>query len=339
LNKIALIFGISGQDGSLLAHRLVRDQWIVHGVSRDAERNSFRNLATLNIQDKVHLHSANTTDFRSVFDVITRTEPSEIYNLGGQTSVGLSFEQPVEAIESITVATLNILEAIRILKAPIRFYNAASSECFGDTGPDGADETTPFRPRSPYAIAKAAAYWAVANYRQAYGLFASSGILFNHESPLRPERFVTQKIIQAAVRIARGEERTPLKLGNLDVRRDWGWAPDYIEAICLIIRRDSPEDFVIATEKSTALKEFAAEAFAACKLDWREHVVSVPEFMRPSDIGVSIGRATRARERLGWEAKTRMPELARRLAKAALSNPASEALEQRAPLPPAWWVN
>ncbi len=339
MTKVALIFGISGQDGSLLAHRLVRDQWIVHGISRDAELNSFRNLTTLNIKDKVQLHSANPTDFRSVFDVIARTEPSEIYNLGGQTSVGLSFEQPVETIESITVATLNILEAIRILKAPVRFYNAASSECFGDTGPDGADELTPFRPRSPYAIAKAAAYWTVANYRQAYGLFASSGILFNHESPLRPERFVTQKIIRAAARISRGKEKTPLKLGNLDVCRDWGWAPDYVEAMRLIIRRDSPEDFVIATGKGTTLREFTAEAFAACKLDWREHVVSVPELMRPTDINVSIGRPTLARERLGWEAKTRMPELVHRLVKAALSNLAAEAPGQETLASPAWWMS
>lgn len=313
MSRTALIFGISGQDGSLLAENLLRQGTVVHGTSRDAELNEFRNLHRLNIRDEVAVHSANPVDFRSVAHVIERTAPDEIYNLGGQSSVGLSFDQPVETFESIGVATINILESIRFLRAPVRFYNAASSECYGDTDPEGADELTPFRPRSPYAVAKAAAYWAVANYRDAYGLHASSGILFNHESPLRPERFVTQKIVRGAARIARGESNGPLRLGNLDVRRDWGWAAEYVEAIRLIVRCDEPGDFVIATGVSATLRDFVESAFAAFDLDWRDHVVSAPELMRPSEIAISVGRPQRARDRLGWAAQVHMPEVVRRL--------------------------
>jgi GDP-mannose 4,6-dehydratase len=200
-------------------------------------------------------------------------QPDEVYNLAGQSSVGLSFEQPVETLESIATGTLNLLEAIRFIGAPIRLYNAGSSECFGETGEAGADENTPFRPRSPYAVAKAAAFWEVANYREAYGLFACSGILFNHESPLRPERFVTQKIVTAACRIAEGSTEK-LTLGNMAIRRDWGWAPEYVEAMSLMLQQEQPEDYVIATGESCSLEEFVAIAFAAVGLDWRDWVVS-----------------------------------------------------------------
>ena len=310
----ALIFGISGQDGSLLAQQLLSEGWAVHGTSRNAALHDFRNLARLGIRDRVTLHSSDPAEFRSVMGVVARTDPTEIYNLSGQTSVGLSFDQPVETNDSIMAATLNILEVIRYQDKRIRFYSAASSECFGNTPPDGADETTPFRPRSPYAVAKAAAYWTVANYREGHGLFAVSGILFNHESPLRPEQFVTQKIIRGAGRIERGEARGPLRLGRLDVRRDWGWADEYVGAMRMMLRQEAPEDFVIATGESRTLGEFAAEAFAAFGLDWKEHVVSDPELARPTDILVSVGRPERARERLKWAATMRMSEVAKRLA-------------------------
>ena len=303
MTSTALIFGISGQDGSFLAKHLLSSGWVVHGASRDAELNSFRNLDRLGIRDQVQVQSANPTDFRSVIEILQRIRPDHIYNLGGQTSVGLSFKQPIETHESILIANLNILEAIRFLNRPVRFYNAASSECFGDTGVEGADENTPFRPRSPYAVAKASAFWAVANYREAYGLHAVSGILFNHESPLRPERFVTQKIVYAAARIALGIDRGPVRLGNLDVSRDWGWAEDYVEAIHLMLSCETPEDMVIATGESTTLKTFTAEAFAAFNLDWKEHVVVDPRFIRPADITTSVGRPDKASERLGWRAK------------------------------------
>ena len=184
-------------------------------------------------------------DFRSVLQALIKVEPDEVYNLAGQSSVGLSFQQPVETLESISVGTLNLLEAIRFTGKPIKFYNACSSECFGDIA-DAADESTPFRPRSPYAVAKAAAFWEVANYREAYNILAYSGILFNHESPLRPARFVTKKIVTAACRIAAGS-REKLKLGNIAIQRDWGWAPEYVEAMWLMVQQDNPDDFVIAT--------------------------------------------------------------------------------------------
>lgn len=318
--RSALIFGISGQDGSLLAKRLLELGYTVHGASRDAELNSFRNLSQLGISGRVQTHSANPTDFRSVFQVVEKVRPDEIYNLSGQSSVGLSFGQPIDTFDSIVVATLNILETIRILRCPTRYYNAASSECFGDTGPNGADETCAFHPRSPYAVAKAAAFWAVANYRDAYGLFAVSGILFNHESPLRPERFVTQKIIQGAARIAAGHGRKQLILGNLDISRDWGWAGEYVEAIHLMTTAQDPEDYVIATGVASSLKAFTAEAFAAFGLDWREHVVASDDLVRPSDIVTSVGRPVKVRERLGWSAQTTMPEIVSRLADAVRTN-------------------
>jgi len=288
--------------------------WTVHGTSRNPASPGFSNFDRLGIRGKVRLHSCDPADFRSVIDVVTCCEPAVIYNLGGLSSVGLSFEQPVSSFSSIAVATLNILEAIRILNPRIRFYNAASSECFGNTPPEGADETTPFAPRSPYAVAKSSAFWAVANYRDVYGIFATSGILFNHESPLRPERFVTQKIISAARRIARGELKGPLQLGNLDVRRDWGWAPEFIRAMCLIMQQPAAEDFVIATGASATLREFAAAAFGAFDLDWQKYVVSVPELMRATDVTFSLGHPARALERLGWSAQTHMPDVVRRLA-------------------------
>jgi GDPmannose 4,6-dehydratase len=323
MSGTALIFGISGQDGSLLAKHLLTQGWTVHGTSRDAELNEFANLTRLGIRNSVTAHSANPIDFRSVIQVIERTAPDHVYNLGGQSSVGLSFEQPIETYESIVVATLNILESIRFLKRSIRFYNAASSECFGDTKL-AADETTSFHPRSPYAVAKSAAFWAVANYRDAYGLFAASGILFNHESPLRPARFVTQKVIRAATDIANKRRTEPLVLGNLDVWRDWGWAEEYVEAMHLILRQDGPRDFVVATGQSESLKAFVAEAFAAFGLDWRPHVISSGEFMRPSDISVSTGCPDLAQRILGWKAQVRMPEVVRRLASAAVSPATSE---------------
>ncbi len=306
--RTALICGVSGQDGAYLARLLLERGYAVWGTSRDAQVSSFANLARLGIRDRVRVVSMAVTDFRSVLTVLSQVNPTEVYNLAGQSSVGLSFEQPVETLESIATGTLNLLEAIRFLARPIRFYNAASSECFGDTGADAADEDTPFRPRSPYALAKATSYWAVANYREAYGLYACSGILFNHESPLRPERFVTQKIVGGAVRIA-GGARQPLRLGNLDVRRDWGWAPEFVEAMYRILQRDAPEDFVIGTGESHSLQDFCAAAFSAVGLDWREWVVVDPALRRPSDLPANRANPDKAGRLLGWQASTTMPRV------------------------------
>lgn len=239
--------------------------------------------------------------------MLQRADVDEIYNLAGQTSVGMSFEYPVETFDSILIGTMNLLECIRLLKKPVRFYNAGSSEVFGNTeGP--ANEETAFRPRSPYATAKAAAHYAVANYREAYGLFACTGVLFNHESPLRPTRFVTSKIVSTAVRIANGSKEK-LVLGNIDVCRDWGWAPDYVDAMWRILQQNSPEDFVIATEEAHSLKEFVAETFACLGLDWQEHVQTSPNFLRPSDITFNCGDAFKAKSMLGWVARNKFHDV------------------------------
>lgn len=316
--KRALICGISGQDGAYLAKLLLERGYTVCGTSRDAQISSFRNLVRLGIRDQIKLESAALTDFRSVLQVLMKTQPDEVYNLAGQSSVGLSFEQPVETLESISIGTLNLLEAIRFTGAPIKFYNAGSSECFGDIGDCAADETTPFRPRSPYAAAKAAAFWQVANYREAYGIFACSGILFNHESPLRPQRFVTQKIVSAACQIAKGSQEK-LYLGNVNIQRDWGWAPEYIEAMYLMLQQEQADDYAIATGESHKLEDFVTTAFACVGLDWQEHVVTDASLLRPTDLAISRGNPDKAREKLGWEAQYKMPDVVRMMVEARLA--------------------
>ena len=310
MSKRALICGVSGQDGSYLARLLLEKGYEVCGGSRDAQAASFHNLAALGVRDRVLVESVSLIDFRSVLQALMKFEPDEVYNLAGQSSVGLSFQQPVETLESIAQATLNLLEAIRFTGRPIKLYNAGSSECFGDAKVEPADEKTPFRPRSPYAVAKAAAFWEVANYREAYGLFACSGILFNHESPLRPERFVTRKIVAAAGRIAAGSKEK-LQLGNIAIVRDWGWAPEYVEAMWMMLQQDGPHDYVIATGESHSLEEFAAAAFAGAGLDWRDHVVIDPALLRPTDISIGRANPSRAAKRLGWQACFRMRDVVR----------------------------
>ncbi|MGL4503821.1 MAG: GDP-mannose 4,6-dehydratase, partial [Planktothrix sp.] len=286
--KTALICGVSGQDGTYLADLLLKQGYSVYGTSRDAQMSSFRNLTRLGIREKIKLESMSLTDFRSVLQILTKVKPDEVYNLAGQSSVGLSFEQPVETLESMAIGTLNLLEAIRFTGAKIKLYNASSSECFGDTKGLPADENTPFRPRSPYAVAKATAFWEVANYREAYGLFACSGILFNHESPLRPERFVTQKIVKAAIDIAAGKQ-DKLYLGDISIQRDWGWAPEYVEAMYLMLQQQEPDDYVIATGETYSLAEFVESAFTCVGLKWNNYVESDSNLLRPTDIAVGRG--------------------------------------------------
>ncbi len=312
----ALICGVGGQDGAYLARLLLSKGYEVWGTSRDAQMSGFQNLQALQLVERLQLCSMAPTDFRSVLSVLAKCQPDEVYFLAGQSSVGLSFEQPVETLESITVGTLNMLEAIRFLGGRIKLYHASSSECFGDVGQRPADESTPFHPRSPYAVAKASAHWMVANYREAYGLFVCNGILFNHESPLRPARFVTRKIVDSAVRIARGSEEK-LVLGRLNIVRDWGFAPEYVDAMWRMLQQEQPEDFVIATGSSASLEDFVRIAFMNLDLDWSAYVVSDQRFFRPSDIDWSQGNPERASKRLGWEAKTRMPELVKLMLDAA----------------------
>jgi GDPmannose 4,6-dehydratase len=305
----ALIFGISGQDGALLSHLLLGKGYEVHGTSRDAQVADFSNLRRLGLHERIAFHSAVLTDFRSVVQVLDKVAPDEIYLLGGQSSVSLSFEQPVETLESIAHGALNLLESMRFLELPTRLYNAGSGECFGDA-PGPADEGTAFRPRSPYAVAKASAHWTVANYREAYGLFACTGILFNHESPLRPTRFVTRKVVATACRIAAGS-RERLSLGNLDVERDWGWAPEYVQAMWLMLQQEDPGDFVIATGTSHSLRRFVEQTFAALDLDWQAHDEIDDRLRRPTDISRSAGSPALALERLGWSAKHGLQDIIR----------------------------
>ncbi len=317
MSKTALIFGISGQDGAYLTQFLLEKGYKVVGTSRDAQMVGFRNLVRLGLRDQIEAESVSLNDFRSVLQVLKKVQPDEVYNLAGQSSVGLSFEQPVESFESVSVATINLLEAIRFLEAPTKLYNASSSECFGNTEGRPADELTPFRPRSPYAVAKAAAFWQMANYREAYSLFACSGLLFNHESPLRPDRFVTRKIVNGACRIAKGD-LDGLELGNIEVERDWGWAPEYVEAMWLMLQQDTPEDYIIATGETNKLEDFVSAAFAAVDLDWRDHVKSNQGLFRPTDIMTIMANPGKAARKLGWKARYKMRDVANMMVKAEM---------------------
>jgi GDPmannose 4,6-dehydratase len=311
INKTALILGVSGQDGAYLARHLLSVGYKVHGSSRDHEINSFSNLERLGIKERVNLHSLSPADFRSVMTVLRKINPDEIYSLGGQTSVGLSFAYPVETFESITFGTINLLECLRLLGRPVKLYHASSSECFGDTKKP-ATEKTPFCPRSPYAVAKSAAHHAVVNYREAYGLFACCGVLFNHESPLRPERFVTQKIVSAARRIAQGSGEK-LRLGNLNIQRDWGWAPEYVIAMWKMLQIKQPEDFVICTGKSHSLEDFTARVFGKLGLNWKNHVIHDERLKRPSDLQFSRGCSRQARNKLHWKPNVSFDQLVEKL--------------------------
>lgn len=304
MNSIAprrsLICGISGQDGAYLAQLLLSKGYEVWGTSRDAQINAFSGLKQLGIYGQVHLLSMVPEDFDSVIQVVSDVKPHEIYNLAGQSSVGLSFDKPLETLASIATSTLNQLEAIKLVDKSIRFFNAGSSEVFGDTCGEYADENTGFFPYSPYAVAKAAATWEVVLYRKSYNLFACTGILFNHESPLRPERFVTKKIVSAAKRIAGGSNEK-LTLGNTEIRRDWGWAPDYVIAMWKMLNQDHADDYVVSTGKSLSLQNFVGAVFEEAGLDWRDHVIIDPSLLRPSDPMEIIGNPEKAKKNLNWE--------------------------------------
>ncbi len=316
--KKALICGVSGQDGAYLTALLLEKGYDVYGGSRDATTNSFENLKKLGLKDRIKLVSINIIDFRSTLQTIIRIQPDEIYNLSGQSSVGLSFEQPVETFESISIGTLNLLEAIRFSNLPVKLYNSGSSECFGESGGMPADEDTPFKPRSPYAIAKATAHWKVVNYREAYHIYACTGILFNHESPLRPNRFVTKKIISTACRIYKGSNEK-LHLGNIDIQRDWGWAPDYVVAMWMMLQQENPEDFVIATGVTHSLQEYIEMVFSYLSLDWKQYVVSDPDLLRPTDLMIGRANPSKAAKILGWKATHTLADIVKEMVEAELA--------------------
>jgi GDPmannose 4,6-dehydratase len=310
--KKALITGVSGQDGAYLARFLLRKGYAVFGTSRDAQQADFVGLKALGIYDKLQFLSLNPSDFRSVLQCLSIVNPDEIYNLASQSSVGRSFEQPVETLESIATGTLNFLEAIRFLNQPIQFYNAGSSECFGETGINAANENTPLQPRSPYAVAKAAAFWEVANYREAYSLFACTGVLFNHESPLRNSRFVTQKIVRAACSIAEGSKER-LLLGNIDIARDWGWAPEYVEAMWLMLQQREPSDYVIATGKTHSLAYFIDTVFKQCGLASQDWLDIDETLLRPTDLKEGHADPGKAARELGWRAEVSIEQIVSRM--------------------------
>ncbi len=308
MGKRALICGISGQDGTYLAKLLLDRGYEVWGSSRDAELTAFNNLRRLGIYNSARLVSLNLRDTESIVGLLRQTRPDEVFSLAGQSSVGLSFEQPVETIESIALGTQSLLEAIRLSDLDIRFYNAGSTECFGDTGNSVANESTQFHPGSPYAVAKASAYWTVANYRETYGMFACTGILSNHDSPLRPRRFVTSKIIHAAASLALGRD-VRISLGNLNIERDWGWAPEYVEAIAKMLEQPQAEDYIIATGRSHTLTQFVETAFELIGRSWSDYVKIEEHLMRPTDILHSKVDPSKAASVLGWKAKNGMKEV------------------------------
>jgi GDPmannose 4,6-dehydratase len=313
--KRALICGVSGQDGSYLAALLLSKGYAVFGTSRDAQGSSFSNLRKLGIHDQITFISMVPEDFRSVLVALHKSKPDEIYYLAGQSSVGLSFEQPAETMQSITMGTLNVLEGCRMLEKAdkvVKVYHAGSGECFGNTQGEPANESTPFYPMSPYAVAKSSAYWLVNNYREAYGLFACTGILFNHESVLRPERFVTQKIVHSVKRIAQGSTEK-LKLGRLDIARDWGWGPEYVEAMWLMLQQEKPQDFVIATGITITLEEFVQAAFAEAGLNWHHYVEQDPALFRPTDLAIGRADPIKAHLELHWKAATKGVDVVKKM--------------------------
>ena len=305
MSKRALITGITGQDGSYLAELLIEKGYDVWGLVR---RSSSLNTSRIDhlYQDphqagtRLRLVYGDLTDGSAIARVLREIEPHEIYNLGAQSHVRVSFDIPEYTIDVAGLGTIRLLEAIREAGLKPRFYQASSSELYGKVRAIPQDERTPFYPRSPYAVGKLAGYWATVNYREAYGLFACNGILFNHESPRRGETFVTRKIAKAAARIAAGLQDR-LYLGNLDARRDWGYAGDYVRAMWLMLQAERPDDYVIATGQAYSVRDFLREAFELVGLDWRDWVSIDPKYYRPAEVDLLLGDATKAREKLGWQ--------------------------------------
>jgi GDPmannose 4,6-dehydratase len=312
--KTALIVGVSGQDGSYLAENLLAHGYSVHGVIR---RQSAPDLSRLNsVIDNITLHYGDLADASSLYRALDLSQPTHVFNLGAQSHVGVSNSCPVYTTDVTGTGAIRLLEALRE-RPGIRYYQASSSEMFGSSPPP-QNESTPFHPRSPYGCAKVFAYWATVNYRESYGLHASNGVLFNHEGRRRGDSFVTQKIARAVARIARTSDAHPLHLGNLDAKRDWGSAKDYVEGMRLMVEFSTPGDYVIATGKMYSVRDFAREAFAYAGLDWKNWVVVDPALFRPAEVDALQGDATKAKQVLGWEPKTSFKELVADMVTAAL---------------------
>jgi GDPmannose 4,6-dehydratase len=329
MNKRALITGITGQDGSYLAELLLDKGYEVFGLVRRSSSVSRSRIDHLTRKpdaesDKhIHLHYGDMNDGISLNRIVREVEPDEVYNLAGQSHVRVSFEMPEHTADIDAVGTLRLLEAIREARPGARFYQASSSELFGNTEISPQNEETPFRPRSPYAVSKLFGHWMTVNYREAYGTYALNGILFNHESPRRGETFVTRKITLAAARIKLGLQEK-LTLGNLEARRDWGYARDYMEAAWLMLQQPEPDDYVIATGESHTVRELLEEAFGYLDLDWRRHVQTDAKYLRPSEVNSVVGDSSKARRVLGWKPRTTFQELVRMMVEADLAAAKSE---------------
>ncbi|MFF0399024.1 GDP-mannose 4,6-dehydratase [Streptomyces sp. NPDC005248] len=314
MTKTALITGVTGQDGSYLAELLLSKGYRVHGLVRrsssfNTERIDHIYQGPQEAERRLVLHHADLSDGVALVNLLREIQPDEVYNLGAQSHVRVSFDAPLYTGDVTGLSTLRLLEAIRASGVETRIYQASSSEMFGSTPPP-QNEDTPFHPRSPYGAAKVFAYWTTVNYREAYGMFAVNGILFNHESPRRGETFVTRKITRAVARIKAGLQDR-LYLGNLDAVRDWGYAPEYVEAMWRMLQHDEPTDYVVATGVPATVRQFMETAFAHADLDWNEYVRYDPKYERPSEVDALIGDASKARETLGWRPGTLVEELAR----------------------------
>ena len=312
--KRALITGITGQDGSYLAELLLQKGYEVHGLIRRSSSFNTERIDHIyqdpHIQDaKLFLHYGDLTDGTGLSQILKETQPDEVYNLGAQSHVQVSFDQPVYTVQADAVGTLRLLEAIRSLNIDTKFYQASSSEMFGKVLETPQTEKTPFYPRSPYGCAKVFSYWQTVNYREAYDMYACNGILFNHESPRRGETFVTRKITRAATRIKEGLQEK-LYLGNIEAKRDWGFAGDYVEAMWLMLQQDKPDDYVVATGKTYSVREFLDEVFGQLDLDWNDYVEIDPRYYRPTEVEILLGDPTKAKAQLGWEPKVDLKGLA-----------------------------
>ncbi|MDV6030826.1 MAG: GDP-mannose 4,6-dehydratase [Phycisphaera sp. RhM] len=316
-SKTALITGITGQDGSYLAELLLEEGYVVHGIVRRSSTFNTDRIEHIytdphNADARLFLHYGDLTDGQNLTNLVLNIEPDEIYNLGAQSHVRVSFDSPVYTVQTTAVGALNVLEAARQLnrKKPTRVYQASSSEMFGDVLETPQTEKTPFQPQSPYACAKVYAFHQTVNYRHAYDLFACNGILFNHESPRRGETFVTRKITRAATRIKLGLQ-DKLYLGNLDAKRDWGYAKDYVRGMWLMLQHDTPDDYVLATGETYTIRQFLDYTFEHLELDWKDYVETDPRYFRPTEVDLLLGDYSKAKNVLGWQPETSCKELAK----------------------------
>jgi len=322
-SRTALITGITGQDGGYLARFLLDRGYAVHGLFARRTADTLWRLRYLGIEARVGLIDGDLTDIASILRAIDKAQPGEIYNLAAQSFVATSWRQPLLTGNVTALGVANVLEAIRIANPAIRFFQASSSEMFGKVQHPAQDETTPFYPRSPYAVAKLYGHWLTVNYRESFGFHASTGIAFNHESPLRGLEFVTRKVTDAVARIRHGKQKE-LKLGNIDVRRDWGYAADYVEAMWLMLQQPEPDDYVIATGRNASVRDMCDVAFRLVGLDYRNHVVIDPELFRPAEVDLLLGNPAKAKAKLGWQAATSFETLIRMMVDADMERVARE---------------